>query len=130
MSFSLFSQSDREMEDEKNNEIRDIKPSNIRRIILISVIVYSITLVFHAVYTTYIDPSYQVIIADQVVFYNRGKGVLSGLLPYRDFYTKAAPLSPYLWAPLILFSMIVTNDYSPGLLTVSNYTDTASMMFS
>ncbi len=118
------------MEDEKSNELREIKPSNIQRIILISVIVYSITLVFHAVYTTYIDPSYQVIIADQIVFYNRGKGVLSGLLPYRDFYTKAAPLSSYLWAPMILFSMIVTNDYSPGLLTVSNYTDSASMMFS
>ena len=104
--------------------------TKIQKIILISCIIYSLTLVFHALYVSYIDPSYQVIVADQVVFYNRGKGVLFGLLPYRDFYTKAAPLSPYLWAPLIIISMIFTNDYSPDLLTYFNYTDSASMMFS
>lgn len=104
--------------------------TKIQKIILISCIIYSLTLVFHALYVSYIDPSYQVIIADQVVFYNRGKGVLYGLLPYRDFYTNAAPLSPYLWAPLIIISMIFTNDYSPDLLNSSNFTDSASMMFS
>ena len=104
--------------------------TKIQKIILISIIIYSLTLVFHALYVSYIDPSYQVIVADQVVFYNRGKGVLFGLLPYRDFYTKAAPLSPYLWAPLIIISMIFTNDYSPDLLNSSNFTDSASMMFS
>ncbi|MCE7749763.1 MAG: DUF2029 domain-containing protein [Candidatus Heimdallarchaeota archaeon] len=118
------------MENKKSTGLRKIRMTKIQKIILISIIIYSLTLVFHALYVSYIDPSYQVIIADQVVFYNRGKGVLYGLLPYRDFYTKAAPLSSYLWAPLILISMIFTNDYSPDLLTSANYTDSASMMFS
>ena len=118
------------MENKKSTGLRKIRMTKIQKIILISIIIYSLTLVFHALYVSYIDPSYQVIIADQVVFYNRGKGVLYGLLPYRDFYTKAAPLSSYLWAPLILISMIFTNDYSPDLLTSASYTDSASMMFS
>jgi len=118
------------MENKKSTGLRKIKMTKIQKIILISCIIYSVTLVFHALYVSYIDPSYQVIVADQVVFYNRGKGVLFGLLPYRDFYTKAAPLSPYLWAPLVIISMIFTNDYSPDLLNMSNYTDSASMMFS
>ena len=118
------------MENKKSTGLRKIKTTKIQKIILISCIIYSLTLVFHALYVSYIDPSYQVIVADQLVFYNRGKGVLYGLLPYRDFYTKAAPLSPYLWAPLVIISMIFTNDYSPDLLTSTNYTDSASMMFS
>ncbi len=104
--------------------------SKIQKIIFISCIIYSITLVFHALYVSYIDSTYQVIIADQLAFYNRGKGVLYGLLPYRDIPTNAAPLSPYLWAPLVLISMIITNDYSSDLLKSLNFTDSASMMFS
>ena len=100
------------MENKKSTGLRKTKMTKIQKIILISCIIYSLTLVFHALYVSYIDPSYQVIVADQLVFYNRGKGVLYVLLPYRDFYTNAAALSPYVWAPMAMLAMFSTKDFS------------------
>ncbi|MHA1260329.1 MAG: hypothetical protein ACTSRO_11935, partial [Candidatus Heimdallarchaeaceae archaeon] len=74
---------------------------NLLSLILLQVLIYTILLLFHFVYTSFINPDYGIIISDQIPFYNRGKGVLFGLIPYRDIYTNAAPLSPYLWAPIV-----------------------------
>lgn len=82
----------------------------------------------HFIYTRYFNPDFRIIIADQVVFFNRGMGVLQGRVPYRDFYVNAAPLSSYLWAPLVLISMIGSSDYSTNFVNVENYIDSSSMI--
>ncbi|MCG3220327.1 MAG: DUF2029 domain-containing protein [Candidatus Heimdallarchaeota archaeon] len=97
-------------------------------LILISSIVYAITLLIHFIYIQYFNPDYRVIIADQVVFFNRGMGVLLGKVPYRDFYVNAAPLSSYLWAPLVLVSMVGSNSYLTHFVNYENYLDSSSMI--
>ena len=104
------------------------KSRKILWLILISSIVYAITLLIHFIYIRYFNPDFQIIIADQVVFFNRGMGVLQGRVPYRDFYVKAASLSSYLWAPLVLVSMIGTGDYSTDFVNYENYMSSSSMM--
>lgn len=104
------------------------KSRKILWLILISSIVYAITLLILFIYARYFNPNFQIIIADQVVFFNRGMGVLQGRVPYRDFYVNAAPLSSYLWAPLVLVSMIGTGDYSTDFVNFENYMSSSSMM--
>jgi hypothetical protein len=55
-------------------------------------------------------------------------GVLLGRVPYRDFYVNAAPLSSYLWAPLVLVSMVATTNYSTNFVNYDNYLDSSSML--
>lgn len=97
-------------------------------LVLISLFVYAITLLIHYVYTHYFNPNYKIIISDQVVFFNRGMGILIGEVPYRDFYVNAAPLSSYLWAPFVLVSMISASNFSTSFVTVENYFESSSMM--
>ncbi|MHA1828777.1 MAG: glycosyltransferase 87 family protein [Candidatus Heimdallarchaeaceae archaeon] len=103
---------------------------NLLSLILLQVLIYTILLLFHFVYTSFINPDYGIIISDQIPFYNRGKGVLFGLIPYRDIYTNAAPLSPYLWVPIVFLSMLFTWDFSPEMVTSENYMYSSSMMLS
>jgi hypothetical protein len=99
-------------------------------LILIPVIVYLIALIVHFIYVNFINSDFGIIIADQVVLYNRGKGILFGLIPFKDFNTDAAPLSPYLWSSIILVSMIGSNDYSNALVNYENFENSNSMMLS
>jgi len=99
-------------------------------LVLIQITIYTFLLLFHFVYTSFINPDYSIIISDQIPFYNRGKGVLFGLIPYRDIYTNAAPLSPYLWAPIVFLSMLFTWDFSPEMVNSENYMNSNSMMLS
>ncbi len=111
--------------------MRAIKIRQSRRIfwlVLISLIAYAVILIAHFIYTHYFNPNYQIIIADQVVFYNRGMGIIQGRVPYRDFYVNAAPLSSYLWSPFVLISMIGSNDYSTAFVNYENYMTSSSMM--
>lgn len=118
----------------KSSEIREgNKVFLVRKetwLILIPLIVYLIALLVHFFYIHYINPDFGIIIADQVVFYNRGKGILLGLVPFKDIYTNAAPLSPYLWSPIIFISMIGTNDYSNDYVDMNNFENSSSMMLS
>jgi len=106
------------------------KLSKESQLIIISCIVYGVVLIIHFIYTYFTSREFGILISDQLVFYNRGVGALTGQLPYRDFYTNAAPLSPYLWAPLVLVSMVGTNYFSTDFLTSENYSFSASMMLS
>ncbi|MHA2256236.1 MAG: glycosyltransferase 87 family protein, partial [Candidatus Heimdallarchaeaceae archaeon] len=111
--------------------MRSAKIHKSRRIlwlILISSFIYIVTLLIHFIYTSYFNPDFQIIISDQVVFFNRGMGIIQGRIPYRDFYVNAAPLSSYLWAPLVLVSMIGTGDYSTDFVNYENYMNSSSMM--
>ena len=99
-------------------------------LVLIVFLTYLVVLSFYVLYTQLTNTGISILISDQLFFYNRGKGVLWGKIPYRDFSTNAAPLSSYLWAPIIFLSMILTGDYSPDLITVDNFHTYASMMFS
>ncbi|MHA1200697.1 MAG: hypothetical protein ACTSQF_15365, partial [Candidatus Heimdallarchaeaceae archaeon] len=103
---------------------------NLSKIIFISIIVYSCTLVIHGIIVYFLDSEFSILISDQLVFYNRGVGVLRGDVQYRDFYTHAAPLSPYLWAPIVLISMLFTGNFSTDYLGYETYLDSTSMMFS
>ena len=58
-------------------------------------------------YCIFINPNYVTEVPDQGNFVTRGSGILSGLLPYRDFYTNAAPLSPYVWSIIVLISSLI-----------------------
>ena len=100
------------------------------KIILVSTAVYSIVLIALYIYSTYINAGFEVIISDQIVFYNRGVTIIDGLLPYRDVPVDAASLSPYLWAPIVLLSMFLTGNYSTEFVTIDNYFLNESMMLS
>lgn len=120
------------MREESGTYIR-IGKINLRKhlfLILIVFLTYIVVLSSYVIYTQLINTGISILIPDQLFFYNRGKGVLWGKLPYRDFSTNAAPLSSYLWAPIIFLSMILTGDYSPDLITRENFHTYASMMFS
>ncbi len=118
----------------KSSELKEEKKVLLVRketwLILIPIMVYLIVLIVHFVYVHYINPDFGIIIADQVVLYNRGKGILFGLIPFKDIFTDAAPLSPYLWSPLILISMIGTNDFSSAFVNYANFENSSSMMLS
>ncbi len=118
----------------KSSELKDKKKVFLVRkeiwLILIPVIVYLIALIVHFVYVNFINPDFGIIIADQVVLYNRGKGILFGLIPFKDIFTDAAPLSPYLWSPLIFISMIGANDFSSSFVKYENFGNSSSMMLS
>ncbi|UJG41702.1 MAG: glycosyltransferase 87 family protein [Candidatus Heimdallarchaeum aukensis] len=58
-------------------------------------------------YCIFINTNYVTEVPDQGNFVTRGSGILSGLLPYRDFYTNAAPLSPYVWSIIVLISSLL-----------------------
>ncbi len=107
---------------------RIMRFSNEVKLILISLSIYALVLVIHFIYVRFINPSFGLMISDQIVLYNRGKGILYGELPYRDFYTNAAPLSPYLWAPLVLISMLGSTDFSNEYATTMNITDFQSLI--
>ena len=79
---------------------------------IISGIVYLVALFIHYIYTHWIDPNYGIMIADQRVFTIRAWGVLNFKLPYKDFWTNAAPLSPYLWGALMVTNEIGGADFS------------------
>ncbi len=100
------------------------------KIILVSTIVYSIVLVALYIYSAYINTGFEIIISDQVIFFNRGVAVIDGLIPYRDVSVDAASLSPYLWAPIVLLSMFLTGNYSTEFVTIDNYFLNESMMLS
>ena len=122
------------MTSEKSSNLRKYKSKFIIRreiwLVIIPVIVYILVLIFHFVYTHYINLEYRVIIADQLVFYNRGIGVLQGKLPYKDFYTNAAPLSSYLWGPIVFISMVGSGDFNLDFLGNDNFIESNSMMLS
>ncbi len=111
-------------------ELRKEEKNNLIKLVIIAVIIYSITIAFHGLFLHFFDSNFDLIISDQVVFYNRGVGILKGDLPYRDFPTRAAPLSPYLWAPIVLISIILTGNYSLDYVTDTTYMTSTSMMFS
>ncbi len=104
--------------------------SELSKLIAVSIIVYSCIIVLHGLIIYFVDSDYNLFISDQLVFYNRGTGILKGDIPYRDFYTQAAPLSPYLWAPIVLISMIFTGQFPAEYLLYSTYLDSSSMIFS
>lgn len=105
-----------------------MKISKKAKLLLILVVVYTITLIVHYVYTHYIDLEMRVIISDQIVIYTRGRDVLFGRLPYRDFYTNAAALSPYVWAPMAMLAMFSTKDFSLETVWWTNYESLEGMM--
>ena len=104
--------------------------NNTTKLVILSVIAYSVILLFHYIFTHFIDPNFSILVSDQINFYNRGKGIIQGQLPYRDFYTNAAPLSPYFWAPFILISMVGSADFSSEFVNSSNYANFPSMILS
>jgi len=106
------------------------KISNEFKIILVSTAVYSILLISLYIYSTYINSGFDILISDQIIFFNRGVAVMEGLLPYRDVSVDAASLSPFLWAPIVFLSMFLTGDYSTEFLTSENYFLNESMMLS
>ncbi len=111
-------------------EIEKNKPSYLSRLIGLSIIIYACVLVVHGFVIYYLDTQFSIFISDQLVFFNRGIGIIRGDVPYRDFYTHAAPLSPYLWVPIVLFSMLFTWNFSTEYLTYITYLDSSSMLFS
>ncbi len=111
---------------QKNN----LKISDEFKIILVSTAVYSIILIALYIYSTYINTGFEIIISDQVIFFNRGVTIIEGLLPYRDVSVDAASLSSYLWAPIVFLSMFVTGNYSTEFVTNDNYLLNESMMLS
>ncbi|MCE7743397.1 MAG: DUF2029 domain-containing protein [Candidatus Heimdallarchaeota archaeon] len=115
---------------QEKTEMKKMKLSNLSKMVAISIIVYSCILVIHGIVVYFLDTEFSIMISDQLVFYNRGVGVLRGDVPYRDFYTHAAPLSPYLWAPIVFISMLFTGNFSTEGLVYDNYLDSPSMMFS
>ena len=92
------------------------KLSNSVKLLSISILIYVIILIIHFIYVRFINPDYGQFISDQVVFFNRGKNIIQGQLPYRDFSTNAAPLSPFLWASFVLISMIGSGDFTAGIV--------------
>ncbi|MCK5305156.1 MAG: DUF2029 domain-containing protein, partial [Candidatus Heimdallarchaeota archaeon] len=106
------------------------KISDESKIILVSVAVYSIVLISLYIYSTYISTGFEIIISDQIIFFNRGVAIIDGLLPYRDVPVDAASLSPYLWAPIVFLSMFLTGNYSTEFVTSDNYFLNESMMLS
>ena len=110
--------------------MKNIKTSKLTKLILISFLIYSIVFVIHGLIVTFADTDFSILISDQLVFYNRGLGVLRGEVPYRDFYTHAAPLSPYLWFFIVSISMLLTGDFSTESLQLETYMNSPGMMFS
>ena len=117
-------------EQQQDTQLRKLKMSELSKLIAVSIIVYSCIIVLHGLIIYFVDSDYNLFISDQLVFYNRGTGILKGDIPYRDFYTQAAPLSPYLWAPIVLISMIFTGQFPAEYLLYSTYLDSSSMIFS
>ncbi len=118
------------MEQQGEITMKDIKISNLSKIIAISFLVYSCVLVIQGLVVYFLDTEFNILIADQLVFFNRGVGILRGDVQYRDFYTQAAPLSPYLWVIIVLISMLLTGNFSTDYLGSETYLDSTSMMFS
>ena len=115
----------------KQNRLEFLKNMNKEwLLVIISVFIYSITLLIHFIYTKYINPDYSLLISDQIKFFNRGNSILIGLIPYKDFQVDAAALSPYLWSPVILTSMFITGDFTYETITEANYLSFESMIFS
>ena len=116
----------------KNNWKKKNRPkiSDESKIILVSVAVYSIVLTSLYIYSTYINTGFEIIISDQINFFNRGVAMIDVLLPYRDVSVDAASLSPYLWAPIVFLSMFLTGNYSTEFVTSDNYFLNESMMLS
>ena len=117
-------------EHQETLEMEDTKPSYLPKLIGFSIIIYACILIIHGFVIYYLDTQFSIFISDQLVFFNRGIGIIRGDLPYRDFYTHAAPLSPYLWAPIVLISMLFTWNNSTEYLTYETFMDSSSMLFS
>ncbi|MHA1400475.1 MAG: glycosyltransferase 87 family protein [Candidatus Heimdallarchaeaceae archaeon] len=77
-----------------------------KKLVLLLTIVYLFLNISFIFYCLFLNPEFKTEVPDQGNFVTRGSGVLSGLLPYRDFYTNAAPLSPYIWAFVVFVSNI------------------------
>ena len=109
---------------------KSIRLGSLSKLVILSVCVYTIVLVVNALIVNFADTGFSILISDQLVFYNRGLGVLRGEVPYRDFYTHAAPLSPYLWFFIVIISMLLSGDFSTTALQLDTYLDSAGMVLS
>ncbi len=69
---------------------------------------YLLSILLHYLFLTFLPFDVKVEIADQHYFIVRAEGWLSGLLPYRDFYNNAAPLSGVLWGVMLVASSFVS----------------------
>jgi len=118
------------MRDNSCKRKNNLKISDEIKIILVSTAVYSIILIALYIYSTYINTGFEIIISDQIIFFNRGVAIIDGLLPYRDVSVDAASLSPYLWAPIVFLSMFLTGNYSTEFVNSDNYFLNESMMVS
>ncbi len=87
-----------------------MKLSNPWKIAIFTILFYSFCFAVHFLYTQYIDPTYQRIIADQWIFFIRGDGLISGLIPYKDFSNAAGPLAPLMWGTIVIICRLTGLD--------------------